>query len=741
MSLFSGLTQVLAPYAAKINGLLTGWDGTKYKTPGEAVRRQITDLHVLIGDVPGEAIQASAVAYNGSNVSAELTNVNGRLNDLTLESDYQNSHYDITSKNLFNKATAVFGKKVNASTGAIEDSADTNFISQKIAIKPSTAYYVNRNGCLYDESGTFLEFHNISGGSNFTTPATASYIIITSTNTLLDASMVAEGTSVSFDAYTEAIKKQLVRTDGTLTDGNLPANALSTGMKIAETKSDLQESIDSILNAVLDLKSLSGEIITINDSAVDYCKSIDTEASALYRCGVNIWNEEWELGTYANDGTPSSSATTIRSKNDSPVPIKPSTEYYIITPYNVSVLYYRSDGTFISYEVVNASSKVFTTPNNAYLLRFRCVSNYGTTYNNDIQIALNSDPDKVTYHAHTTQQVSDVSALKIIPNDRNYIYAVASDDSVAVEYYVTKAERGGKKPYESGFIVFSVPSRLTKSNNTVSANALSEGSDDSVDVNCILKLPTSYTPNGIPTKLIMICHGAGQSAQQWSTNANYNALVDAFVNAGYAVFDCNGYRENVLGYSFWGDFRGVDVWRKAYQYVVDNYNVEHQFGLYGFSMGGLTALNLMFSGFPGIKCVALGSPVVNLEACYNSESVNAVIKTLYGMGDTYNPALAYGCDPYSRIITISDNKYIFGRIPPLKMWYGSTETGTTDTGTGEVVTGVVVKAYGEDIVNAINRAGGQAEYREVANAGHEICYGGNAVVNSDLVLYFNRHCL
>jgi hypothetical protein len=75
------------------------------------------------------------------------------------------------------------------------------------------------------------------------------------------------------------------------------------------------------------------------------------------------------------------------------------------------------------------------------------------------------------------------------------------------------------------------------------------------------------------------------------------------------------------------------------------------------------------------------------------------------------------------------------------MWYGSTETGTTDTGTGEVVTGVVVKAYGEDIVNAINRAGGQAEYREVANAGHEICYGGNAVVNSDLVLYFNRHCL
>lgn len=159
-------------------------------------------------------------------------------------------------------------------------------------------------------------------------------------------------------------------------------------------------------------------------------------------------------------------------------------------------------------------------------------------------------------------------------------------------------------------------------------------------------------------------------------------------------------------------------------------------------MGGLTALNLLFSGFPNIKCVALGSPVVSLEACYNSDSQHSLmIKTLYGMGDVYNPALAYGCDPFARMININNKKYIFGKIPPVKIWYGSTETGTTDTGTGEVVTGVVVKSYGKEIVTAINNAGGQAEYREVQNAGHEICYGKNATVNSDYVLYFNRYCL
>jgi hypothetical protein len=81
MSLYSSLTQVLAPYAAKINGLLTGWDGTVYNTPGEAVRQQITDLHVLIGDEPGKAISASAISYGESDVETALDTVNGRLTE------------------------------------------------------------------------------------------------------------------------------------------------------------------------------------------------------------------------------------------------------------------------------------------------------------------------------------------------------------------------------------------------------------------------------------------------------------------------------------------------------------------------------------------------------------------------------------------------------------------------------------------------------------------------------------
>lgn len=85
MSLYSSLRQVLAPYAAKLNGLLTGWDGTEYNSPGEAVRSQISALHVLIGDEPGTAINASAVGYEDSNVADALDGLNGRLDSLSLE--------------------------------------------------------------------------------------------------------------------------------------------------------------------------------------------------------------------------------------------------------------------------------------------------------------------------------------------------------------------------------------------------------------------------------------------------------------------------------------------------------------------------------------------------------------------------------------------------------------------------------------------------------------------------------
>lgn len=286
----------------------------------------------------------------------------------------------------------------------------------------------------------------------------------------------------------------------------------------------------------------------------------------------------------------------------------------------------------------------------------------------------------------------------------------------------------GKKPYQSGFVSFTIPVIQTVADNNADASDYSEKLIETLDVNCVLSMPTSYTPYGTPSKLLMMCHGAGQGVDTWKDNQGYKDIVQRFNESGYLVFDCNGFKNDALGWSFWGNQRGLEAWRKAYQYIVDNYNVEKDFSIYAFSMGGLTALNLAFQSFPNIKCIAMGSPVVNLRACFDDPSVKEVLKLLYGMGDEWDASKAFGNDPYKHIIDFNGSKYCFPKLPPIKIWYGSTEESYG-----------VNKQYAIDLVNAINNAGGYAQYREVQGAGHEICYGMNGYCNYDYVAFIDRY--
>jgi hypothetical protein len=138
MSLYSALMQVLAPFAAKIKGIQTGYDGTVYPNPGTAVREQIKDLHVMIGDVPGAAIQASAVAYGNSDVGTELTNVNGRLPTYPLA------------------INVVDGSYVVGSTGGI--GANANLSYAELPMLPFRGKGIIIQSCLWQGAGyAFLD--------------------------------------------------------------------------------------------------------------------------------------------------------------------------------------------------------------------------------------------------------------------------------------------------------------------------------------------------------------------------------------------------------------------------------------------------------------------------------------------------------------------------------------------------------------------------------------------------------
>lgn len=289
-----------------------------------------------------------------------------------------------------------------------------------------------------------------------------------------------------------------------------------------------------------------------------------------------------------------------------------------------------------------------------------------------------------------------------------------------------------KRPYRDGFQNFTVRVNKSKPVNTTSNKGNYEG-ETFEDVYCHLYMPSNfYSPFGKPCKLLMLCHGAGKGAIGWQSVPSYVAMIKAFSSNGYFVFDCNGFSNDALGCSFWGDQRGLTAWRKAYQYVTDHYNVEKEFSVYAFSMGGLTALNLAFQALPNIKSIALGSPVINLEAAFlSTDGTQNVIKVLYGMGDAWDAKKAQGSNPYANLLDIGGTEVVIKPLAPIKIWYGSTETNNTGNP-------AVEKNYAKRFVDAINNGGGTAEYREVAEGVHSLSYGADPNVTNEIITYLNR---
>lgn len=202
MSLYSALTQVLAPFAAKIKGIQTGYDGTEYDSPGEAVREQINDLHVLIGHVPGQAIDASAVAYGNSDVGTELDGVNGRLQQLGEEE---------TGVNKLNSATVIVGNI--GTNGAVDESVTTRYTSDFIPCTGGdTLYFTCINGrgnfmgisavsplvvAFYDGNKDFITGSRQTSVNSITVPSTAEYVRITGSDGQIHSGIG----SVTFNTY------------------------------------------------------------------------------------------------------------------------------------------------------------------------------------------------------------------------------------------------------------------------------------------------------------------------------------------------------------------------------------------------------------------------------------------------------------------------------------------------------------------------------------------------------------
>lgn len=133
-------------------------------------------------------------------------------------------------------------------------------------------------------------------------------------------------------------------------------------------------------------------------------------------------------------------------------------------------------------------------------------------------------------------------------------------------------------------------------------------------IECVMMLPSTYSTNGKPTRMIMACHGESgyiDKANDTWYNSSWVAFMEDLVAAGYGVFDCNMYSDNenasIRGKGY-GSPAYINNLKRTYDYIVDNYNVYPQIFVHGTSMGGVSAtafsnlypeLVLAESGFAG----------------------------------------------------------------------------------------------------------------------------------------------
>lgn len=180
------------------------------------------------------------------------------------------------------------------------------------------------------------------------------------------------------------------------------------------------------------------------------------------------------------------------------------------------------------------------------------------------------------------------------------------------------------------------------------------------EVECVLRLPSTYTSYGTPTRLVLACHGASGYIQKSTTtwyNSNWKTFMDALLDAGYAVFDANVLPTSTgteqMGAAY-GSPLYVNVLKKAYDYIQQNYNVYPQIFAHGTSQGGVGATAFSHA-YPNL---------VLAESSFAGRDILHYIAGLTAINDTM--AISYGYESLSAL-TADKFSHVEGMFPSLSL--------------------------------------------------------------------------
>lgn len=248
----------------------------------------------------------------------------------------------------------------------------------------------------------------------------------------------------------------------------------------------------------------------------------------------------------------------------------------------------------------------------------------------------------------------------------------------------------------------------------------------------VVLLPDNYSPNGKPCPVIMYCHGYSHYVYygHWGGTDTFLLQKRKWAAMGYAVFDCNGARNNGKYPNFTGagSIQFVTAYKKCFDYIKKHYNVEDRVNVVGGSAGGPTAINFCFGYGNLVKKAALLSPWTDLFTCSWGQGVRDTFVEYLGFENMneYEKDKTIGYDPALRIVKMGDVETIPFFPVAVKCWIGSTES-------SHVLYGALYR-----FVKALRNGGYLAFIREVEGLTHnEVVSGNNEVVDTEVASWFS----
>ena len=289
----------------------------------------------------------------------------------------------------------------------------------------------------------------------------------------------------------------------------------------------------------------------------------------------------------------------------------------------------------------------------------------------------------------------------------------------------------GKRPYQDGLIFFSVKVNQ-KINKYWDASVVDNTDDDYEYTTGVLILPKNYTQTGKPVPLIMYCHGYSHGVwyDHWGDTDTFLQQKEYWASKGYAVFDCNGARNNnkTVHFVSAGCNQFVEGYRKCYEYIVRHYNVDKNIFVIGGSAGGPTAINYAYTWAKEVRALALFSTWTNIKTDAWGQGQRSPFAEYMGFNNTdvYEDDKTIGYDPALRILEVNGKDLMY--IPvPVKAWIGALETESV------FYSGLF------KFINAARNAGCSAYMCEKYGLGHEIVSGHILCIDNEVLDWFDVH--